>query len=108
MADRNIYKFSYDTRQKIKWLYNYQCQQCHKKKGTQIHHIKPKCEGGHGVITNGILLCNKCHIKVHKNQHLIQKWQDWARINFGDEYWIEKEYFVWQRINSIQYTAEQG
>lgn len=100
MAKRNLLKFSYDTRQTIKRLYNYTCQECFKRKGTQIHHILPKSQGGHGVITNGILVCSKCHTKIHKSESLLRKWQDWATVNFGPEYWNESDYFIWKRIQS--------
>ena len=41
------------------------CCICRKLHRVQIHHIKPKEEGGTDEIENGIPLCPNCHDEVH-------------------------------------------
>lgn len=58
-------KFSQMTRVVIKEYYEDTCQECGQL-GEHIHHVKPKGSGnGRGVFTNGLLLCNDCHMKIH-------------------------------------------
>ena len=57
----------------IKKLCKYQCVLCGQK-GTQIHHIVYRSEDRSKIddIDNLILLCKKCHDKVHTNK---KEWQ---------------------------------
>ena len=52
---------------------NYTCQKCNKHiedlpKGIklEVHHIKPRSQGGTNVPNNLITLCSKCHKQVHE------------------------------------------
>lgn len=45
------------------------CQMCkttYDIRNTQVHHITPVSDGGNDEYENLILLCNMCHVDVHK------------------------------------------
>jgi hypothetical protein len=63
---------------------NYTCQYCGVKADyssfnsniIEVHHILPVQYGGSNDISNGITLCQKCHLKAHrelKNERLLEK-----------------------------------
>lgn len=41
------------------------CAVCNRPHGVQVHHIKPRGEGGSDDISNGIPLCPNCHDETH-------------------------------------------
>ncbi|NLE27797.1 MAG: hypothetical protein GX625_21165 [Clostridiaceae bacterium] len=47
------------------------CQQCSKqvkrRNKMHIHHVVPRSKGGTNRLDNLVLLCEKCHKKIHKN-----------------------------------------
>jgi predicted restriction endonuclease len=88
-------KFSDKVRKEIKEHFNNQCQECGIiKPHLHIHHVKPKGSGvGRGIFTNGLLLCNPCHRKIHdeKDQTRLHYWQDEYRKLYGKNYFKDKE-----------------
>lgn len=46
-------------------LANHICQDCHKNKATNAHHLTPLTKGGENVIENLRALCFYCHAKYH-------------------------------------------
>lgn len=48
------------------------CQQC-SKKGSEIHHIVFRSQGGKDSPHNLILLCNICHDKLHRGKYKTTK-----------------------------------
>lgn len=84
-------KFSDKVRKEIKEHFNNQCQECYGK-GIHIHHVKPKGSGvGRGVFTNGLLVCNPCHQKIHADPDRLKYWQDEYRKLYGKNYFKDKE-----------------
>ena len=50
------------------------CQACKKKTGSMyVHHVIWRESGGSDTPENLVTLCDKCHSKVHKNQHYNKK-----------------------------------
>lgn len=90
-------KFTKDTREKIIERFNGQCAECGAK-GIHIHHIKFKSEGGRGVETNGVLVCNQCHRKIHDNRELAEKWMKWAEVQHGKDYYKD----IWDKYEDIK------
>lgn len=43
----------------------YRCHECGYPEHLEVHHIKPKSEGGNNDPSNLITLCRKCHAKHH-------------------------------------------
>ena len=62
------------------------CQECGMQ-GTEVHHVKFRSGGGRGVVTNGLLLCSTCHMKVHQVRKLARKWQEIYEERYGSEYY---------------------
>lgn len=56
---------------------NWTCCSCGKKVKLQVHHVKPKRNGGEDVIENLITLCAKCHVVVSPipDSILIKVWR---------------------------------
>ena len=55
--------FSTKIKEEISVLAARHCCVCHKHKGNnlEVHHIKPKAQGGQDTLENAILLCFDCH-----------------------------------------------
>lgn len=63
------------------------CQECGAP-GTQIHHVKPKSSGkGRGVVTNGMLVCQPCHTRLHRNNDRLKFWQEVFKERYGTSYY---------------------
>jgi len=43
-----------------------QCKVCGSDKQLQVHHIIPVSLGGKNNIENLMVVCNNCHLKIHK------------------------------------------
>lgn len=57
----------------------------------QIHHIMPKGAGrGRGVFTNGMLICNGCHLEIHANNELLTSWQHAFEEVYGPRYFKDE------------------
>ena len=53
-------------RAKVLWRDKYQCQHCDSTNDLRAHHIRWRKDGGTYRVSNGITLCEKCHIALHK------------------------------------------
>lgn len=106
--DRN--KFTKHVRDQIKDHFEDTCQMC-KGRGIHIHHVQPKGSGkGRGVFTNGLLLCNKCHKKVHEDDKLLRYWKEVFKEMYGPDYYkdeedLQKEYQD-KKMREIQSSLE--
>lgn len=88
-VDRN--KFTKRVRDQIKEHFEDTCQMCGGK-GHHCHHVQPKGSGkGRGVFTNGLLLCNDCHKKVHLDDNLLRHWKEVFKKKYGPDYYKDEE-----------------
>jgi len=65
-----------NTKAFVRWRDGNICQQCKGKSGSkkiEVHHIKPRSEGGTNHPTNLICLCHDCHTKHHKGVLKLKK-----------------------------------
>lgn len=85
----NRNKFAKKVRQEILERDNYTCQQCGGI-GEHIHHVKYRAQGGRGVFTNGLTLCNECHTLVHKNKDLSDKWESIFIERYGENFYKDE------------------
>lgn len=78
-------EFPKKVREKIMQDENNRCQMCGVK-ATQIHHVMPRSRGGRGVYTNGMAICNGCHVKIHQDNKLMEYWQNIYESKYGKDY----------------------
>lgn len=86
-------KFPEVIRKQIKDHFDNRCQECGRL-GEHIHHVKPKGSGsGRGVFTNGLLLCNNCHMQIHAelSQERLKHWQKLFESMHGPTYYMDAE-----------------
>jgi len=58
-----------NTKAKVLYRDNYECQCCKTKKGTlNVHHIIYRSKGGSDEESNLITLCESCHTKLHQGK----------------------------------------
>lgn len=81
--------FSKTTRQKIYERDDGKCQMCGGV-GTEIHHVVFRSQGGRGVFTNGLTLCQPCHRKVHDDADLANYWVDVFADRYGSNFYKDK------------------
>lgn len=86
-AKRN--DFSKKVREQIIERDEGECRNCGSP-GSQIHHVKYRSQGGRGVFTNGLLVCNSCHEKIHRNVELKESWQQTFETIYGPSYWKDE------------------
>lgn len=60
---------------------------CCGKQGSEIHHVKFKSSSGRGVFTNGMLVCQSCHIEIHQDFNLATFWRNKFKELYGDNYY---------------------
>ena len=61
-------------RRTIKDKHDYKCARCSKvPHNGEVHHIKPKIEGGTDDPNNLTFLCKKCHNFVHKSKSHVEQ-----------------------------------
>src|SRR5690625_1994481 len=65
------------------------CQICFSK-GTEIHHVKFKSQGGRGVASNGILLCPHCHRLAHQNYEVAESLRQRMIMRYGPDYYKDR------------------
>jgi 5-methylcytosine-specific restriction endonuclease McrA len=84
-------EFSKMVRAAVKEHFDNTCQICGYK-GIHIHHVQPKGSGiGRGVFTNALLLCNKCHRKVHDDDNILRHWKEVYRKKYGPLYFMDAD-----------------
>ena len=44
------------------------CEKCGAAGRLEVHHKKPKCEGGEDTMENVIVLCRGCHFREHPKE----------------------------------------
>lgn len=88
-------KFLKMVRDELKERYNNQCQMCGKL-AFHIHHVQPKSRGGRNVITNGLLLCNDDHKKVHADEKLLKYWIDEFKKMYGKNFYKDKQDLIFE------------
>jgi hypothetical protein len=93
-------KFSKMVRDRVKEEQENLCQQCGRK-GVHLHHVKPRSGGGRGVFTNALLLCNPCHVQIHKDNDLLKYWQKRFREMYGPVYYFDWEDFEQRFLERI-------
>jgi len=82
-------EFNRSLRKEIYERDNGLCRQCGKQ-GSEIHHCKFRSSGGRGVLTNGVLLCNRCHVRVHRIKEEADKWRRIMEVNYGADYYKDE------------------
>jgi HNH endonuclease len=83
-------KFSKMVRDAVKEHFNHQCAMC-SKRACHVHHVMPRSRGGRNVFTNGLLLCNDCHKKVHADNKLLKYWIDKFKEMYGKNFYKDRE-----------------
>lgn len=83
-------KFSKMVRDQVKEHFNNQCQMC-LGKGIHLHHVYLRSNGGRGVFTNALLLCNSCHKQVHADDKLLRHWKEVYRKKYGPLYFMDSD-----------------
>ncbi len=82
-------EFNKKTRSKIMEQENNRCQMCGSR-ATQIHHVYPRGRGGRGVYTNGMAICNGCHVIIHKDNNIMNHWQNIYEDAYGTDYYKDE------------------
>jgi len=64
--EENIYHWSGKAVRKVMQRANYKCELCKTEIGSrgELHHIKPKSEGGNDYVENIQYLCRECHLEI--------------------------------------------
>jgi hypothetical protein len=83
-------KFSNMVRDKVKEAFDNTCQECGGK-GIHLHHVKFRSEGGKGVFTNALLLCNSCHKRIHLDNERAQYWKEAFKKKHGPLYFMDAD-----------------
>jgi hypothetical protein len=83
-------KFSKMVRDAVKEKYNNQCAECGGK-GLHLHHVTFRSQGGRGVVSNALLLCNQCHKYIHLNEERALYWREAFKKEYGPLYFMDKE-----------------
>lgn len=81
-------KFDRETRKRIMERDEGMCRQCGRP-GDSIHHVKFRSQNGQGIFTNGMVVCNSCHTKIHQERDLQIYWQEKFEELYGSGYWYE-------------------
>ena len=82
-------KFTKMIRDEVKARYNNQCAMCGKR-ACHIHHVYGKGRGGRGVITNALLVCNKCHREIHDEDKLLRHWIRIFKEMYGKHFYHDR------------------
>lgn len=83
-------KFSPAVKEKALEKFDYLCANCRKAKPADPHHIRRKSDGGKGVFTNCLPVCRPCHDEIERNVELRQYWKEWAKKEYGYDYWMDE------------------
>lgn len=82
-------QFDAETRERIIDRDGGLCRECGGP-GGEIHHVLYKSQGGRGVFTNGLLLCQICHRRVHHDVDLSNKWVARFIDLYGADFYKDK------------------
>lgn len=83
-------KFSKMVRDQVKEHFNNTCQMC-LGKGIHLHHVKFRSQGGRGVFSNALLVCNSCHKEIHLSNDLAKHWREVYKKKHGPTYFMDEE-----------------
>lgn len=83
-------KFSKFVRDQVKEHFKDTCQECGGR-GIHLHHVTFRSQGGRGVFTNALLLCNKDHKMIHENPERALYWKEVFKKKYGSCYFMDKE-----------------
>jgi hypothetical protein len=83
-------KFSSFIREQVKEHFQDTCQMCGGH-GFHLHHVCFRSQGGRGVFSNALLLCNICHKRVHEENELAMYWREKFKKKYGPLYYMDKE-----------------
>jgi hypothetical protein len=83
-------KFPKVVRDKVKEIYNNTCQECGGK-GIHIHHVCFRSQGGRGVFSNALLVCNSCHKRIHEDNERAMYWKEVFKKKHGPLYFMDSE-----------------
>jgi 5-methylcytosine-specific restriction endonuclease McrA len=89
--------FSKMVREEIKELYNNACQECGGK-GIHLHHVCFRSQGGRGVFTNALLLCNNCHKNIHLDNERAMYWKEVFKKKYGPLYYMDREDLEYKQL----------
>lgn len=90
-------KFSKFVRDQVKEYYHDTCQMCGKY-ACHIHHVCFRSQGGRGVFSNALLLCDGCHKMVHENNELAMYWRERFKKKFGPLYYMDREDLEYKQL----------
>jgi hypothetical protein len=90
-------KFSKMVRDEVKEHFNDTCQVCGGK-GIHLHHVCFRSQGGRGVFTNALLLCNGCHKEIHLNNDRALYWREAFKKKYGPLYYMDKEDLEYKQL----------
>lgn len=90
-------KFSKMVRDKVKDMFDNNCQECGGK-GIHLHHVCFRSQGGRGVITNALLLCNNCHKNIHLDNERAMYWKEVFKKKYGPLYFMDKEDLEYKQL----------
>jgi 5-methylcytosine-specific restriction endonuclease McrA len=99
-------KFSKMVRDEVKEKYNHQCQECGGK-GLHLHHVCFRSQGGRGVITNALLLCNECHKHIHMNPERANYWKSVFKKQYGPLYFMDEEDILYKKQQEALERCEE-
>lgn len=83
------------VRDEVKEKYNNQCAMCFGR-ACHVHHVMPKSRGGRNMLTNGLLLCNDCHKRVHADNDLLKYWIEEFKKMYGSNFYRDREDLIWE------------
>lgn len=104
--------FPESVKLEAKQLSNFRCVVCDAP-FVEVHHIKPKNEGGLGVLDNAAPLCGYHHSLVGANQELrkqlrqMRDWQ-WERNRRREESWGLEQPEFGKRLDDLMEEVQAG
>jgi hypothetical protein len=95
-------KFSKMVRNEVKKHFDDTCQECGGK-GIHLHHVCFRSQGGRGVFSNALLVCNSCHKHIHLDNDRALYWREVYKKKYGNCYFMDKEDLEYkQTIQELQ------
>ena len=90
-------KFSKMVRDAVKEHFSNTCQECGGK-GIHLHHVCFRSQGGRGVFSNALLLCNGCHKQIHLDNERAMYWKEEFKRKYGYLYYMDKEDLEYKQL----------